>query len=352
MKKIKIIALSLAVAITGACAAGCGSKEEAENTLHIYNWAEYIPQEVYDKFEAETGIKVVESTFSSNEEMLAKLTAGGTSQYDIITASNYVIPAMQAQGLIKELNTQNIPNFANLYNVYKGMEFDKENKWSVPYMATMTVVAVNGKKCEEMGVEIKSLNDLTSEKLEQSLVAVDDCRELVGIALKAEGKDPDAKDEATIKSVEPWLGKLSKNIKIYDSDTAFSSLAVNDVAAGIVYNMDAALAIDENPDIEVVYTEEPCSLSVDNFVITSSSQKQTEAEQFINFIHEPENYKLCLEAYPALAMNEAGFELMSDEYKSNEGANPDKAEVERAHLIDDVGEAAAYYDASYSTMKQ
>ena len=348
----KITAVSLAAVLSIGMMTGCGEQKTAENTLHIYNCAEYIPQELYDKFEEETGIKVVETTFSSNEEMLAKLTAGGTGQYDLITASNYVIPAMIEQGLIKEININNIPNFDNLYSMYKGMDFDKENKWSVPYMATLTVTAVNKKKCAELGVDIKSLNDLTDERLAQNLVAVDDCRELVGVALKAEGKNPDETDESVIKSVEPWLGKLSKNIKIYDSDTAFSSLAVNDVAAGIVYNMDAALAIDENPDIEVVYTEEPCSIAVDNFVLTSTSQKQVEAEKFINFIHDPQNYKICLEAYPAVAMNEKGFDLMGDEYKSNQGANPDKAELERAHLIDDVGEAASYYDAAYSTMKQ
>lgn len=349
----KIISSVLSIAVVAGLLAGCGTDNTGDQvTLNVYNWSEYIPQEVYDQFEEETGIKVVESTFSSNEEMLAKLTAGGSDQYDLVIASQYVIPAMQEQGLIKELNVGNIENFNNLYDIYKGMEFDPENKWSVPYMATMTVIAVNKPKCEELGIEINEFNDLLDEKLNQNLVAVDDCREIVGIALKAEGKDPDTTDPDTIKSVEPWLAKLSENIKIYDSDTAFSSLAVNDVIAGIVYNMDAALAIDENPDIEVVYTTEPCELSVDNFVLTANSQNQEAAEEFINFIHRPDVYAKCLEAYPALAMNEKGFELMDEEYKSNEGANPDKTEVERANLIADVGEAAADYDAVYSSMKK
>ncbi|MDY3031165.1 MAG: spermidine/putrescine ABC transporter substrate-binding protein [Clostridia bacterium] len=346
----KTLASVLAAVLAAGMMSGCGGGGDAQ-TLHVYNWSEYIPQEVYDKFEEETGIKVVETTFSSNEEMLAKLTAGGSDQYDIVIASNYVIPAMQEQGLIKELNTENIPNFGNIYEMYRGMDFDKENKWSVPYMSTMTVIAVNKKKCQELGVDIKSFKDLTDEKLNQNIVAVDDCRELVGIALKAAGKDPDTTDEAEIKSVEPWLVQLGKNIKIYDSDTSFSSLAANDVAVGIVYNMDAALAIDENPDIDVIYTEEPCELSVDNFVITANTKNEEAAEKFINFIHEPENYTECLKAYPAISMNEKGFELMDEEYKSNAGANPDKNEVGRAHLIGDVGEAASYYDAVFSAMK-
>lgn len=348
----KVISTILTAAVIAGLAAGCsGGGSDEQTTLHVYNWSEYIPQEVYDQFEEETGIKVVETTFSSNEEMLAKLTAGGSDQYDLVIASNYVIPAMQEQGLIKPLNKDNIPNFSNLYDIYKGMDFDPNNEWSIPYMATMTVIAVNKPKCEELGVEIKSLNDLLDDKLNQNLVAVDDCRELVGIALKAEGKNPDTTDEAEIMSVEPWLKDLAQNIKIYDSDTAFSALAANEVAAGIVYNMDAALAIDENPDIEVVYTTEECEMSVDNFVMTANTQHQEEAEQFIDFIHRPEVYAQCLEAYPAISMNEKGFDMMSDEYKSNEGADPDKAEIERAHLIGDVGDAATYYDAVYSSMK-
>ena len=349
----KAVAIFLATTTIMGSMTGCGNKEATKdnNVLYIYNWSEYIPPEVYEEFEEETGIKVVETTFASNEEMLAKLTAGGSDQYDLITASNYVIPAMKEQGLIKELNVSDIPNFANIYDLYKGMDFDPENKWSVPYMSTMTMIAVNKKKCEELGVEINSLNDLLDEKLKKNIVVVDDCRELVGVALKAEGKDPDSRDEATIKSVEPWLKKFSENIKIYDAETSFSSLAANDVAVGLVYNMDAALAINENPDIEVIYTEEPCELSVDNFVLSASSQNQEAAEKFIDFIHRPEVYIKCLAEYPAISMNEKAFELMDEEYKSNQGANPDMDEVSRAHIIGDIGEAAVYYDEVYSAMK-
>lgn len=354
----KTICLALSMLMTAGVMTGCGSDNTQTadsgeaNKLYVYNWSEYMPQEVYDLFEEETGIEVVETTFSSNEEMLAKLVAGGTEQYDLIVASNYVIPAMQEQNLIKELDISNIENFDNLYDIYKGMDFDPENKYSVPYMATMTVIAVNEAKCNELGVEINSFNDLLDPKLEQNLVAVDDCREIVGIALKAMGEDPDTTDEATIKSTSDWLSQLAGNIKIYDSDTAFSSLATNDVAAGIVYNMDAALAIEENPDIKIVYTEEPCEISYDNFVLSATSQHQEEAEQFINFIHRPDVYKMCLDEFPAICLNEASYDLLDDSFYSNPGADCDRDEIARAHLIGDVGDAAAYYDEVFSGMKQ
>lgn len=356
MKKLLCLALSFAM-ITGVltgCGGGAsgGSGSGESKKLYVYNWSEYIPQSVYDRFKEETGIEVVETTFSSNEEMLAKLVAGGSDQYDLIVASNYVIPAMKEQNLIKELDVSKIENFDNLYDIYKGMDFDPENNYSVPYMATMTVIAVNEPKCRELGVEIKSLKDLANPKLEQNLVAVDDCREIVGIGLKATGADPDATDEETIRSAAPFLAELARNIKIYDSDTSFSSLATNDVAAGIVYNTDAALAINENSDISVVYTEEPCEISFDNFVLSSSSTHRDEAQQFINFIHRPDVYKECLDEYPSLCLNEKAYGELDESYTGNPGADCDKDEIARAHVIGDVGSAAGIYDEVFSGMKQ
>ena len=90
MKK-KGIVLALVTALCTAALAGCGGGSDSGEKLYLYNWTEYIPQEVYDAFEEETGIEVIESTFSSNEEMLAKLTAGGTDQYDMVVASNCLL---------------------------------------------------------------------------------------------------------------------------------------------------------------------------------------------------------------------------------------------------------------------
>lgn len=348
MKKLVVMLLAGVLLVTGL--SGCGSKEDQE-TLYVYNWSEYMPQEVYDMFEEETGIRVVEKTFSSNEEMLAKLVAGGSDQYDLIVASNYVLNALKEQDLIQELDISKLENFDNLADFATGLSYDPDNAYSVPYMSTVTVIAYNKTMCEELGVEIKSLNDLLDPALENNLVAVDDCREIVDIALKATSKNPDSTDEAEISSAIDWLSQLAPNIKLYDSDTAFSALATNEVAAGIVYNMDAAIAISENPAIDVVYTEEPCEMSIDSFVLSSQSQNADAAHQFIDFILRPEVYELCLDEFPAVCLNDAAKELLDDTYFGNAGANLDEDELSRAHLINDVGSAAEYYDEVFAKMK-
>jgi spermidine/putrescine transport system substrate-binding protein len=334
-----------------AQASSVSGDQGGPKVLNIYNWTEYMPQSVYEQFEKETGIHPVESTFSSNEEMLAKLEAGGTGQYDMVVASTYIVPLMEQKGFIQKIDKSQISNFKNITPAVLGTSTDPGNDYTVPYMATMTVIAVNKQKIEKLGVTIKSLNDLLNPALKNNLVVVDDARELVDAALKANGKDPDSKDEATVEGMLPWLQKLKPNIKIFDSDSPKTALITNEVAAGLVYNLDAAEAIAGNSQIALVYTTEPCEAAVDNFVITSTSKHKDYAEEFINFVHRPDIYKQIAQAYPAVCLNDEAKKIMGSDFLDNPGSNVDEGQLARAHFTQDVGDAATYYDDVYTKMK-
>ncbi len=353
MKKVikKMVTVLIVASMGVGLLAGCGGSANSENTLYIYNWSEYIPQEVYEMFEEETGIHVVESTFSSNEEMLAKLTAGGAGEYDLIVASNYVIPAMIEQGLIKELDTASIENMKYVSKESLGMSFDPDNSYSVPYMATITLLAVNTEKCSELGVNLSSMDDLTNPALTNNVVVPDDCREVVDVALKVLGLNPDSTDEAEVMKAAEWLANLAPNVKLYDSDTPYAALGTNEVAAGLVYNMDAAKAMAMNENITVIDVPEGNEIAYDNFVLTSGSEKGDLACQFINFIMRPEIYKICNEEYPCVCLNEGTKELYGDEYWQNPAWCISSEVMQKAHVTGDVGEAALYYDNVFSQMK-
>ncbi len=348
--KRKIIALLVTTVLLTMLFSGCGKQDSGEK-LYLYNWTEYIPQEVYDAFEEETGIKVIESTFSSNEEMLAKLTAGGSEQYDLVMASNYVVEAMIKQELIRPIHKENLENLGNISPTALDQDFDPDNQYSIPFMSTITVITVNREKCKELGVEIHTFDDLLNPALENNIVAVDDVREIVGIALKAQGQDSNSQDQATIEATLPWLLKLQSNIKAYDSDSAKTLLAANDVAVGIVYNTDAGMAIKENPDIDVVFTEEPCQISMDNYVMSANAKNEENAEKFLDFIHRPEIYKMMLDEFPSVCLNDAALALMDSEYLDNPGSNVDASEIARATLIEEVGDAVTWYDEVFTKMK-
>lgn len=349
MKK-RGIALALITAFCVTALSGCGGSDSKEK-LYVYNWTEYIPQGVYDAFEEETGIEVVESTFSSNEEMLAKLTASGTEQYDLVVASNYVVKAMQEQNLIQELDKSSLQNLGNISETALGLSYDPDNSYTIPFMGGITVIAYNAKKCEELGVKIEKFDDLLNPALENNIVVVDDVREIVGIALKAQGQDSNTTEQSVIEGTLPWLMELQPNVKAYDSDSPKTLLAANDVAVGVVYNIDAGMAINENPDIDVVFTEEPCEMSMDNFVLTSGAKNVENAMKFIDFIHEPEIYKMILDEFPGVCINDAALEIMDAQYLDNPGSNVAQSEIDRATLIEEVGDAVTYYDEVFTKMK-
>lgn len=183
------VSLFLVLILCMVSLSGCKKNDSGEK-LYVYNWTEYIPQEVYDAFEEQTGIHVVESTFSSNEEMLAKLTAGGTGQYDLVIASNYVVKAMVEQELIQPIHKENLKNLGNISPSSLGQSYDPDNTYTIPFMSTITVIAVNREKCKELGVTITKFEDLLNPALENNIVVVDDVREIVGIALKARDRIP------------------------------------------------------------------------------------------------------------------------------------------------------------------
>src|SRR3954465_932848 len=104
-----------------------------DKTLNLFAWSEYVPQEVIDGFTKETGIKVNYDTYASNEELIAKLRAGGT-KYDLIQPSEYTIEALIRAGKLEPIDREKLSNFKNLLPEFTNMAFDPANKYTIPWM--------------------------------------------------------------------------------------------------------------------------------------------------------------------------------------------------------------------------
>ena len=137
----KMMAAALAATMVFTMTA-CGSDSEEKTAdgyakeIYLYNWSEYMSEDVLNKFEEEYGIKVVETTFESNDEMLAKLMAGGGSEYDIAVPSNFYIESMKANDLLEPLDKDVITNYDNIDETYRTMQCDPDGEYFVPYMGT------------------------------------------------------------------------------------------------------------------------------------------------------------------------------------------------------------------------
>jgi len=124
----------------------CGGQTQSQSTeLNLYAWSEYIPQALLDGFTEETGVKVNYDTYSSNEELLAKLQAGA-SGYDVIIPSDYTVTIMAKQDLLEELDLTKIPNYANISDEFKNRDFDPGNKHSIPYQWGTVGLAIDRDK--------------------------------------------------------------------------------------------------------------------------------------------------------------------------------------------------------------
>lgn len=345
MKKISYIVCVLA--LFTMILAGCG-KSTPKNELNLFNWSEYLPQTLIDQFEAETGIKVNYNTYSSNEEMLAKIMASpGT--YDIAVSSDYMVDIMIKQQLLEEIGATEIPGIENIGASYMNLAFDPGNKYSVPYMAGNALIAVNTKKVD---FPITKYEDLWNPKLKNNIVVLDDQRAVTGIALKKLGKSFNETDSATLDLAAKELATLKENIKAFDSDSPKTLLISGEVAVGYVWNAEGVMAQKENPDIQLVMPEEGLYLWQDNFVIPNKAPNKENAQKFIEFMLRPENSKVCSESFPYTNPNAKAVELLDAETQNNPGIYPPASVYEQGEFLIDLGEITTVYDKIWTDFKQ
>lgn len=336
-----LIVLFISSLFLSACG---GSKEE----VNLFIWSEYMPEGVIKKFEEETGIKVNYGTFSSNEEMISKISTGATS-YDVTLASDYIVDVMKKQDLMEPLNKENIPNLKNIGPEFLDLDYDKGNKYTVPYMWGTVVIAVN---TEKVSKPIKSYEDLWDEEFKDSLVVLDDVRSLVGITNVLQGKSMNETDPKVLEKSKEMLEQLRPNIKKYDSDSPKTMLVSGEAKAGIVWGAEASLARQENPKIKTVFPKERIQVWHDNFAIPKGAPNKENAEKFINFILRPEISAEISKEYPYGNPNQAAHKLIDKEVLNDPAVYPGKDIYKEGEVLRDIGDAILEYDRIWSELKQ
>lgn len=318
-----------------------------ENVLNVFNWSEYLPESVIKDFESKYNIKVNYMTYSSNEEMLARIMAGDDI-FDISIASDYMVDVMRKQKLLEEINMQNIPNFKNIGNQFKNLYFDPNNKYSVPYMWGTAVIAVNTKK---VSGNITSYSDLWDSEFKNSLVVLDDQRALIGIALKKLGYSINETDPIKIEQAKQELLKLKANIKTFDSDSPKTQLINETATAGYIWGAEAALAEKENKNIKTFFPKEGMYLWQDNFVVPKGAVHKKNAEIFINYILDPKVSAEISKEFPYANPNIAAHQYIDKNILSNTTVYPTASNVKIAERIKDLGDTTKLFDKVWAEVK-
>ena len=323
------------------------STSDAEKALHIFCWSEYIPQQIVDAFSADTGIKVSMETYSSNEEMLAKLFAGG-GNYDIIQPSEYVIEGLIKESLLTPIDHASIPNMKNLAPEFTNMSFDPGNKYSVPYMAGSVGIIVNTEVVQD---DIKSYNDVFQEKFAKNIVVLDDAREIVSWGLESLGIPVNEVSDENLAKVKPLLEKWLPLVKVFDSDSPKTALLNGDVALGVVWAGEGAILLNEDEKFKWIVPAEGGHLFVDSLAIPKTAKHVKNAELFINYVLRPDVSAKISEAFPYLNPNVAARELLTPAQRNNPASFPTADQLANMQTFKDIGEQATKIDELVTSLK-
>lgn len=355
MKK-KVICMVMAAAMAAGLLAGCGSSASSGTStsdageLNVFIWTEYLPDSVVEEFEDETGIQVNVSTYSSNEDLLAKLKSESEGTYDVIVPSDYMVEQLIAQDMLEELDKEQLTNFDNLGEAYQDPSYDPGNVYSVAYQGGVAAIAVNTSRVD---MEITSYDDLFSPELEGSLVMLDDFRAIIGLTERSMGYSMNETDPEILSQVQEKLLTLKSNVKLYDSDSPKSAMISGDCVAGVMWSAEVALAMEENPDIQIVYPTEGAYLFMDNLAIARGAKNYDNALQFINFILDADVSAEISAEFPYLNPNAAAVEVMGEEYSSNEAKNPPEEVIAAGEYISNLDvDTLAIYDEMWTKLKE
>lgn len=261
-------------------------------TLNVYNWGEYISDgeddsmDVIQEFEDLTGIDVNYTTFDTNETMYAKIRSGG-GNYDVIIPSDYMVGKMANEGMLEELDMENIPNFKYIIDSCKSQAYDPENKYSVAYTWGVVGIVYNTTMVDEADLD-QGWGILWDEKYAGQILMFNNSRDAFAIAAKMIGRSI---NPTTVEEVEDAAEKLKEQksvVQAYVMDEVFDKMSGGEAALAPYYAGDGITMAEDNPDLTMFIPEEGTNQYIDAMCIPKGSKNKEAAEMFINFMCETE----------------------------------------------------------------
>ncbi len=326
---------------------GGGDGGPEEKQLALYNWSDYVAESTIPSFEKKTGIKVTQDFYSSNEELLAKLQAGGTG-YDVIVPSDYMITIMTKSDVIQKLDKSKIPNFKNVSEEFKGLAYDPDNNYSMPYQWGTTGILYNKK---EVG-EVDSWDAMWNSEFKGKIGMLNDTRETIGAALYKLGYSVNATDPQKLEEAKAELTKQKPLLRGYFASTENRPAVIRgDLLLGHVFSGDGFLAVAENEDLAYVIPAPAATRWIDNMAIPVGAPHPDNAHKFINHILDAK-VGATLSNYTYYSTpNKAALPMIDEALQDIPAYSPPPEVFERLQLIQDVGEQTREYERVFTEVK-
>ncbi|PZQ28010.1 MAG: spermidine/putrescine ABC transporter substrate-binding protein PotD, partial [Serratia marcescens] len=212
----------------------CSANASDGKTLYFYNWTEYVPPGLLEQFTKETGIKVIYSTYESNESMYAKLKTYKDGAYDLVVPSTYFIAKMSKEGMLQKIDKSKLSHFKDLDPTLLNKPFDPNNDYSIPYIWGATAIGVNSD--EQDPSTVTAWADLWQPQYKGRLLLTDDAREVFQMALLKLGYSGNTTDPKEIEAAYHELQKLMPNVLAFNSDNPGNPFMEGEVNVGMVWN--------------------------------------------------------------------------------------------------------------------
>jgi spermidine/putrescine transport system substrate-binding protein len=310
-----------------------------EAELRIFNWSDYIGRATIARFEQETGVRVIYDTFESNEEMVAKLVAGGTG-YDLIGPTGYLIPVLRDGGLLAPLDHAALAGWEAIGAFFHESALDPQGRYGMPYQWGMTGIAYRA--------------DLVAAPTSWSvfgggpgpMTMLDDGREVLGAMLKWRGRSLNSTDALEVRAAGADARTVKANLRAYVSSPVKGQLISGDIAIAQLWDGDARAAAMEEPNIRLVIPTEGSNIFTDFLAIPRHAPHRNAAHAFLRYVLRPEIALEIAEETGFGPCNERAVTLMREPVRL-----PDAAFLERMEFQEDLGAATELWDRVWTEVK-
>ena len=343
MKKFTLLLL-LVVCFTLALT-GCGGDKKADvpkdggkkeqQVLNIYSWADFFDPQVLAAFEKANNCRVNYDVYSNNEELLAKMQAGG-AQFDIIQPSDYMVTTMIHLDMLEKLDHSKLPNVqANLIESLKHPAYDPKQEYAIPYVWGITGIAYNKKYVKD---PITSWADLWKP-------------EYKGHALKKLGKSNNSTDAKEVEAAFNDLKKLNTNVLAYDGENIKQKMIAEEAWIAQMWSSDASFCNFENPNIQFCVPKEGTSIWADNMAIPKGTKNKELAMKFLNYIYDPQVSAQNFNYMRVPSPNAKAIPLQKKEVVESPILKAVNSQAGKGEWIQDIGNAITMYDKYWTELK-
>ena len=288
-----VVSVALIVGVGGFILFARHGGGEDRITLNVYNWGQYMADgsddslDIIAEFEARyPNIKVNYQTYDSNETMYSKLVNGGIT-VDVIIPSDYMIARMRQEGMLQELDFDNIPNYQYIDDTFRNTSYDPENRYSVPYTWGTVGIIYNSKYVDE--ADVTGWEVMWNEKYAGKILMFDNSRDAFGITQYMLGYDVNTTDPVELQNCADKLAEQKPVLQQYVMDQIFATMQNEEAWIAAYYAGDYLVMAEENPDLKFFLPEhQGFNLFIDAMCIPTCAQEKEAAELFINFLCDPE----------------------------------------------------------------